>query len=222
MSHLDDIQARLREAVADGETMPISLSSSVKRRLSRVRQLLEEGASGTIHGDRLLVEVGGKPPYEFALPEVATIGRDKTNDLPLSSPFVSRLHCRLIKRGDMRMLEDLGARNQVYVNGEPRIGCVLCDGDVIELGDVSLVFLNGQEIVLPPPVPHRFNAYPYDLAPYLQPGPNVVAMRIEQFGITPLVFMQSRNIKLGSPLHKFAAKCPARIIISSRISRNIN
>ena len=123
--------------------MPISLPSSMKTRLSRVRRLIEDGSVDTTTGDRLVVEVGDRPPYEFSLPPVATIGRDDGNDLPIPSPFVSRVHCRLVKRGEMWMLEDLGARNQVYVNGRPQSGCVLCDGDIIELGDVSLVFLNG-------------------------------------------------------------------------------
>lgn len=143
MKRLAALQDRLREAVADDETLPISLPASMKTRLARVRRLIEDGSSRLTREDRLVVKIGGQPPYEFALPPVATIGRDQANDLPLPSTFVSRVHCRLVKRDEMWLLEDLGARNQVYVNGRPQSGCVLCDGDIIELGDVSLLFLIG-------------------------------------------------------------------------------
>lgn len=61
-------------------------------------------------------------------------------------------------------------------------------------GNRGVFYVNGHVIDLPKPVVHRFNAYTYDIAPYLKPGKNVVAMNIDQFGIDPVVFMQSRIV----------------------------
>ena len=56
--------------------------------------------------------------FEFEPQEEETIiGRSSTADLPLSDPFLSRQHARLLLTDDGLSIEDLGSRNGTFVNG---------------------------------------------------------------------------------------------------------
>jgi pSer/pThr/pTyr-binding forkhead associated (FHA) protein len=75
----------------------------------------------------------------------AVLGRDGGCDLPLPSPAVSARHAR-IARGEAGLaVEDLGSRNGTRVRGEALARGerrALRHGDVVEVGDVSLVLLD--------------------------------------------------------------------------------
>lgn len=68
-----------------------------------------------------------------------TIGRSAACQLSLDDPLISRTHARLRVTADGVLLEDLGSRNGVLVNGErlhePRI---LAHGDHITIGNQQL------------------------------------------------------------------------------------
>jgi predicted component of type VI protein secretion system len=86
---------------------------------------------------RLVVHTGPNPGTLFELTrDVATVGRDVTNEIVLGDPEVSRQHARLTRTPAGYVLEDLGSTNGTYVNGErlaaPR---VLTPGDSIGLGE---------------------------------------------------------------------------------------
>ncbi len=66
-------------------------------------------------------------------------------------------------------------------------------------------FVNGHEIAMPAPIPHRFNARTYDLAPFLKPGTNVIAARIMQNGIAPVLFMQGRVVMASGDVCELAS-----------------
>lgn len=66
-----------------------------------------------------------------------SLGRDAVSDIAINDPEVSRYHLRLLKQGDVYLLEDLGSTNGTRINGRRTAGRVqLSDGDVIMLGDV--------------------------------------------------------------------------------------
>lgn len=70
-----------------------------------------------------------------------SIGRHKGNDLVLSQRTVSGYHCEIYFDGLMFHIRDKNSRNKVIVNGIPQDLCALKGGDVIELGEVVVLFM---------------------------------------------------------------------------------
>lgn len=68
------------------------------------------------------------------------IGRSADAEIPLDSPAASRKHCRIVRRRGSYTLEELGAKNGLFVNGQYCNVWQLKDGDQIEIADHILVF----------------------------------------------------------------------------------
>lgn len=71
---------------------------------------------------------------------LVVIGRSAEADIPLDSPAASRKHCRIVRRQAAFMLEEMGAKNGLFVNGQFCNVHRLQDGDTIEIADHILVF----------------------------------------------------------------------------------
>ncbi len=73
-----------------------------------------------------------------------TIGRERTCEVRIADPLVSRQHCRItLEDGEIR-LTDLGSRNTTMVNGKPVSACVLDVGDEIVIGQITLAVDEGE------------------------------------------------------------------------------
>ncbi len=72
-------------------------------------------------------------------PEVI-LGRSADADIPLDSPAASRRHCRIVKKQGSYILEELGAKNGLFVNGQYCNVHNLADGDRIEIADLIVAF----------------------------------------------------------------------------------
>lgn len=71
---------------------------------------------------------------------VTTIGRSAACQITIDDPLVSREHARIKVDGERAVLEDLGSRNGVAVNGKLLKGSVeLADNDRIRVGSQELV-----------------------------------------------------------------------------------
>jgi pSer/pThr/pTyr-binding forkhead associated (FHA) protein len=68
------------------------------------------------------------------------IGRSAEAEVPLDSPAASRRHCRIVRRQGAYFLEELGAKNGLFVNGKFCNIKRLEDGDRIEIADHILAF----------------------------------------------------------------------------------
>ena len=68
------------------------------------------------------------------------IGRSAEAEVPLDSPAASRRHCRIVRRQGAYFLEELGAKNGLFVNGRFCNIKRLEDGDRIEIADHILAF----------------------------------------------------------------------------------
>lgn len=62
------------------------------------------------------------------------IGRSKSADIILSYPNVSSKHCKIYKRGNCLVVEDLSSTDGTYVNGQRITECVLQAHDVLQVG----------------------------------------------------------------------------------------
>jgi pSer/pThr/pTyr-binding forkhead associated (FHA) protein/exonuclease VII small subunit len=71
-----------------------------------------------------------------------TIGRDATNAIVLTSPFVSKAHAQLEYLDGRYVIEDLKSVNGTKVNGAPVQVYAVTPGDVIEIGDLRLAFVD--------------------------------------------------------------------------------
>ncbi len=106
----------------------------------RVQQLALEVTAGPDTGAR--AELG---------PATLGIGSDRTNQLVLTDPKVSRFHARITADDHGLLLADRGSANGTWVNGIRVREAYLADGARLELGDTAIVVRVGgteQEIEL--------------------------------------------------------------------------
>lgn len=68
---------------------------------------------------RLVVERSPSlaPGSEYPLEVGMTIGRSRSNGIPLSDQFVSHMHARVFPNGQFFFIEDLGSTNGTFLNG---------------------------------------------------------------------------------------------------------
>ena len=72
---------------------------------------------------------------------VTLIGRSSDCQVTIEDPLVSRQHAQIVIDGDEALLEDLGSRNGVKLNGSPvKKPTPLKDGDRLRIGTQELVF----------------------------------------------------------------------------------
>lgn len=92
----------------------------------------------------LLWQRTGAPAVEYNIwPErPVTIGRDTTNTIPIESPFVSKAHAIFQYSGGQFVIEDLRSANGTKLNGQPIQVSIVSPGDVIEIGDERLLFID--------------------------------------------------------------------------------
>lgn len=64
-----------------------------------------------------------------------TIGRDASSGLALADPRASRRHARLVARGGVLILTDLGSTNGTRVNGQAVRELAIGAGDEVRIGD---------------------------------------------------------------------------------------
>src|SRR4030067_1421209 len=86
---------------------------------------------------RLVVHTGPNPGTVFELArDVASVGRDVTNEIVLGDAEISRQHAHFTRTPAGYVIEDLGSTNGTFVNGQ-RLGgpVVLKPGDVVSFGE---------------------------------------------------------------------------------------
>jgi pSer/pThr/pTyr-binding forkhead associated (FHA) protein len=109
---------------------------------------------------RLILESGlGKVEYPLDGP-VKTIGRSRSNDIPLEDSRVSRHHARVVRDGNGFFVEDLNSRNGTRVDDRAvRDNAPLTDGSIIKIGDSTFRFVTSAPVGPPPrpaPMPSPF------------------------------------------------------------------
>lgn len=71
------------------------------------------------------------------------IGRDKSNQIIVADPKVSRFHALVTFENDEAYLKDTDSSNGTFLNGKqipPQKKCKLTDGDKIKVGTTVIVF----------------------------------------------------------------------------------
>ncbi len=106
----------------------------------------------------LTVRERGRIPYTVDVSGELTIGREAGNDLVVADDQASRRHARLvIDAAGACSVVDLGSTHGTLVNGARAESARLRDGDVIQIGNVLLVF-SATEASAPPLVQQAITA----------------------------------------------------------------
>ncbi len=63
------------------------------------------------------------------------IGRSQSSDLVLDDPFVSQTHARVVPRGQLHFVEDLGSTNGTFVNGREVVEAQLLLDTEVRIGE---------------------------------------------------------------------------------------
>lgn len=88
---------------------------------------------------KIVIFDGMAPPKEIDLSRfpksVVTFGRDKSNDLVLNSPLVSRRHGQISFSQGRLLIEDTGSKNGLLINGAAARRCFLGEGDMLRIDD---------------------------------------------------------------------------------------
>ena len=88
---------------------------------------------------KLIVREGGEA-REIALGGRVTIGRQPDNEVVLADASSSRRHAAIVPENGRYALQDLGSANGTRVNGARVSHHLLAIGDVVQIGDASLLF----------------------------------------------------------------------------------
>src|SRR5436190_2058235 len=80
---------------------------------------------------------------EYDVLDGVTLGRGESADIQIEDAYASSRHARVVRQGDLLVLEDLGSTNGTYLNGEIIQGPQpLHPGDRIRIGDNEFCYLN--------------------------------------------------------------------------------
>lgn len=88
----------------------------------------------------LVLQRGVLEEVVFPIEGRLTLGRSPINLVHLTDQSVSRRHAVIYELGGENVIEDLGSHNGTYLNGERVQKAVLRNGDVIKLGNVTLIY----------------------------------------------------------------------------------
>ncbi len=100
------------------------------------------------NNSQLVMSQGPQPGQTFTLDQhLLTVGRDPSSDIVINDPQVSRQHARIMRRGSLMVIEDLGSTNGTFVNGmRLTVPHTLANGDVVGLGDVVTLTYYGVSV----------------------------------------------------------------------------
>ncbi|MEM7264084.1 MAG: FHA domain-containing protein, partial [Planctomycetota bacterium] len=104
---------------------------------------------------KLVVEEGDSRREVPIDDEPVVIGRDLGNAVVIRDSMSSRRHCQVRRDGERFVLEDLKSSNGTVLNGVTTPTAALRDGDVIQIGEVKLTFVESgvAEPSTPPAAP---------------------------------------------------------------------
>jgi pSer/pThr/pTyr-binding forkhead associated (FHA) protein len=91
---------------------------------------------------RRLIVCAGRETREFVLVGTIVVGRDPACDISdAGDPLLSRRHAEFSNAGEA-MVRDLGSRNGILVNGVKTPQAVLRAGDVVQVGQLQVKFVD--------------------------------------------------------------------------------
>jgi FHA domain len=130
-------------ALPEAPNEPVPVATPAERRVRRQRRHVERTMPGEsldlmahieprlVVVDSPVVDVGTVVRLEGGV----MIGRSPTSDVVLDDPFVSQTHARVVLRGQLHYVEDLGSTNGTYVNGHEVVEAQLLIDSELRIGE---------------------------------------------------------------------------------------
>lgn len=94
-----------------------------------------------------VMEPGQHPHWESLNPPTCTVGRDESADIHVKSRRASRTHAEFSLEEDFWYIRDAESRHGTYVGTDRIEERCLLSGDLIRLGDVYALFIDGRTTV---------------------------------------------------------------------------
>ena len=130
-------------------------SSTNRMQVAGIQRALAAAADLTTPVGRILLASEGKTIVERELrPGRLVIGRTPDNDLQIDSKFISRHHCQVVTQLDACLIEDLNSTNGIYVQSKRVRRYNLNDGDVVQVGQHEIMYLDERPTRLRPTPDH--------------------------------------------------------------------
>jgi pSer/pThr/pTyr-binding forkhead associated (FHA) protein len=130
-SAMKDLRRGMPAQVEEGTAVHAASSAMLGRAAAGEPRLLVESAPGLRADDEYDVSSG------------ATLGRGDFANIRLEDSFASAEHARIVRQGNVMVIEDLGSTNGTYLNEEPLRGPQpLHHGDMIRIGDSRFCYLD--------------------------------------------------------------------------------
>jgi len=104
-----------------------------------------DAAPGSSYGRLLLSRQGENIATHVLKAGRFIIGRTPENDLQIDSKFVSRHHVQIITSKSSSVIEDLNSTNGISYNGKRIRRRVLNDGDVLQIGEHELMYMDDRQ-----------------------------------------------------------------------------
>ncbi|MBF0318217.1 MAG: FHA domain-containing protein [Nitrospirae bacterium] len=102
-------------------------------------------AAGTVGGTvypTLIIQKDTMQPKQVPLDKMKIlIGRSSDCDIVLDKPYVSRNHAEIFKENCEYIIEDSESLSGLMINGQNKERHTLINGDVIEIGEVTITFV---------------------------------------------------------------------------------
>ncbi len=124
-----------------------AINENVKKLDQKIVQGVQSSErSAALRGRTLMLAVDGMPKIRFPIYKPCmTIGRSSESDIRLRRKYISRLHARLTEDETGVRIEDLGSKNGLYINEKPVRESYLHDGDIVDIGEVKLRYLEDEQ-----------------------------------------------------------------------------
>jgi type II secretory pathway predicted ATPase ExeA len=128
---------------------------------------------------RLLLSKKGESLGDFELKAGRfLIGRTPENDMQIDSNYISRHHAQIISTTGSCIIEDLNSTNGIAHNGKRIRRRVLNDGDVLQIGEHELAYMDERNSRSRPEQPRKDDAVPL-MTETMVLDENVAAKKLE-------------------------------------------
>ncbi|MBI3965263.1 MAG: cyclic nucleotide-binding domain-containing protein [Chloroflexi bacterium] len=126
-----------RRLVGESETTEQDLARHLQARIMGLQQIAGRQQVPAALAPRLIRANGEEILVDQ---DIEIVGRSSENSIRIVDSTVSRRHAIIEREGETYWLEDLGAANGTFVNGQKVDRHALSDGDVVQFGEARLTF----------------------------------------------------------------------------------
>ena len=144
-----DTSAKLHTTLLSNREINETHLAEIKNRVRYVNSLIKQLPLPSAEGVYILLVRDGNPvSYFFLVKDRISIGRNPDSYISIDDGNVSRLHCVIERNNSIFTISDNESKNGMIVNGGKMQNRILCDGDIIRIGNYELVFILNRNLAI--------------------------------------------------------------------------